>query len=141
MNDQVNKVQNQSASKKKRERRPLTASRTLLDVRGKEPGFHYCWVNEANVFAYQEAGYEHVRHPVQVGSNRIDVSQLSMDSHVVVNVGGGKKAFLMRQPDEFYEEDQQAESQKADEQLRARVGDFNKDGLTGSIDAYVTAGR
>lgn len=140
MNEDV-KVQKEIATKKKRERRPLNSSRTLLDVRGKEEGFHYAWINEDNVFAALEAGYEHVRHPVEVGSKRIDVSKMSMDSHVVLNVGRGVKSYLMRQPDEFYEEDQAREQIKADEQMLARVRDLNQDGLTGSIDVGVSVGK
>lgn len=135
------KVLKEIAPKKKRERRPLNATRTLLDVRGKEPGFHYAWINEDNVFAATEAGYEHVRHPVEVGSKRIDVSKMPTDSHVVLNVGKGVKAYLMRQPDEFFEEDQALDQVKADDQMRARLGEFNKDGLTGSIDVGVSVGK
>lgn len=141
MNEQVTKVQKDTASKKMRERRPLNTTRTLLDVRGKEPGYHYAWINEPNVYAALEAGYAHVRHPVEVGSKRIDVSLLSMDSHVVLNVGRGVKAFLMRQPDELYTEDQASEQERADEQMRARIGEFNTNGLSGDINAYATVGK
>lgn len=141
MNDQVSKVQKESTPQKKRARRPLTGTRTLLDVRGKQDGWHYAWINEDNVYAALEAEYEHVRHPVEVGSKRIDVSNLSLDSHVVINVGKGVKAFLMRQPEDLFKEDQADEQLKADEQMQARLGAFNKDGLTGSVDAHVTYGR
>lgn len=128
-------------ARKKRERVPLTRSRTLLEVRGKEEGFHYAFINEESVFAALEAGYEHVRHPVQVGTKRIDVSNLSMDSHVVINVGSGKRAFLMRQPNEFFQEDFAEEQKRADEQMQARLGQLNSDGLTGEINAYATVGK
>lgn len=135
------KVLKESAPKKKRERTPLNGSRALLEVRGKEEGYHYAFINEENVYAALLADYEHVRHPVEVGSKRIDVSKLSMDSYVVINVGKGVKAFLMRQPQEFYDADQAADQVKADEQMRARLGDFNKDGLSGSIDVGVSLGK
>jgi hypothetical protein len=140
MNDQVSKVQKESA-KVTRTRRPINGTRTLLEVRGKQDGFHYAWINEDKVDAALDADYEHVRHPVEVGTKRIDVGSMPAGSHVVVNVGRGVKAFLMRQPQEFFDADQAGEQVKADEQMQARLGEFNKDGLTGSIDAHVSYGR
>ena len=118
------------APQRKRERQPLNRSRTLLDVRGKEPGWHYAWINEDKVDAAIAADYEFVRHPVEVGYQRIDVSQMGLDSQIWKNVGKGVKAFLMRQPEEFYQEDQALEQEKADEQMRARLGEVHSGGLS-----------
>jgi hypothetical protein len=125
----------------RRERGSLSGGRSLLEVRGKEPGFHYAWINEGMVDAALDLGFEHVRHPVQVGTKRIDVSKMELGSHVVINVGASQKAFLMRQPLEFREEDEALDQQRADEQMAARIGDFNSNGLSGEIKAYATAGK
>lgn len=128
-----NKATNQTAPQKKRTRVPINGHRTILEVKGKEPGFHYAWIGENMVFAAQEAGYEHVRHPVQVGTERIDVSRMPTDSYVTRNVGGMKIAYLMRQPQEFRDEDMAEIHARIDEQERARVRDASSDGLSGQI--------
>lgn len=125
----------------KRERRPISGSNLRLEVRGKEDGFHYSWINEANVDAALDAGYEFVRHDVTVGSRKIDTTKMEFDSQIWLNVGKGVKAFLMRQPEKFYLEDQEGDQEKADEQMRARLGDINSDGLSGNIDVGVSLGR
>lgn len=119
---------------KKRVRTPINGERTILEVsaRSKEPGFHYAWIVEKNVYAAQEAGYEVVRHPVEVGNKRIDVGQIQGGT-VTMNGGQGTILHLMRQPDEFWEEDSQLPAKKATEQFNARVADINSNGLDGSI--------
>lgn len=123
------KATSEKAPEKKRTRTPINGHRTILEVKGKEPGFHYAWIGENMVYVAQEAGYEHVRHPVQVGTERIDVSQMPTTSHVTRNVGGMKIAYLMRQPQELRDEDMEFENAKIDEQERARVRDSSSDGL------------
>lgn len=125
-------VTNQIA-KARRERTPINGSRTILEVRGKEPGFHYAWINEDKVYQAIEASYEHVRHAVTVGTKRIDVSQMPTTSYVTRNVGLGQVAYLMRIPEEFHRDDMAAVEQLTKEQIQARVSDLNSDGLSGSI--------
>lgn len=129
------------AAQKRRNRTPLNGRRTLLEVRGKEPGFHYAIINEDSVYAALEGGYEHVRHPVTVGTKRIDVTAMKTESYVVVPVGGGKMGFLMRIPQDLRDEDIAMEQQLADEQMQARVGDFNSNGLSGDVRAAVSLGK
>lgn len=121
---------NQATLKAKRERAPVTGSRALLEVRGKEPGFHYAWINDDYVDARRDQGFEHVRHPVQVGSRRIDVSSQAT-AFVSRNVGKGVIAYLMRIPEDFYNEDMAAEQREVDERTAAQINNLNKDGLTG----------
>lgn len=141
MSELKQKTLKEAAPKAKRERRPLGSLVARLEVRGKEEGYHYAWINESNVDAAEEAGYAFVRHPVTIGAKRIDTTQLEMESQIWFNVGKGVKAFLMRQPQEFYDDDQDLDQVKADEQMRARVGDLNSNGLSGSIDVGVTVGK
>jgi hypothetical protein len=121
-----------NAAQKRRERLPINGHRTILEVRGKEPGFHYAWILEEEVSLRMDNGFEHVRHPVEVGHKRIDVSNMA-GSYVTRNLGGGKMGYLMRIPQEFYDEDMAAEQEIVNEQERARVRDSSSDGLTGSI--------
>lgn len=120
------------APKVKRERASITGGRSMLEVRGKEAGFHYAWINGDYVDARRDQGFEHVRHPVQVGSKRIDVSQVATD-FVSRNVGMGVIAYLMRIPEEFYNEDMAAEQREVDERTAAQIGNLSKDGLSGTV--------
>lgn len=118
---------------KKRERSSINGTRALLEVRGKEPGFHYAWINDEYVHDRQDQGFEHVRHPVQVGARRLDVSKMPSDSFVCRNVGNGVIAYLMRIPLDFYKEDMAAMQQEVDERTKAQIGNLSKDGLSGNV--------
>lgn len=118
---------------KRRERTPITGSRAIMEVRGKEEGYHYAWINDKDVPLRLDNGFEHVRHPVQVGTKRLDVGKVGTDQFVAINVGGGVIAYLMRIPQEFYDEDM-AEAQKiVDEKTAAQIGNLAKDGLSGKV--------
>lgn len=119
--------------KAKRTRIPITGRRLILEVRGKEPGYHYSWIPEDMVYVRQQSGFEHVRHPVEVGTERIDVSRMPTDSYVTRNVGGGKIAYLMRIPQEFYDQDMAEEQELVNEHERARIRENLTDGLSGTI--------
>lgn len=127
------KATSQVAQKQKRARGFINGQRLILEVKGKEPGFHYAWIGEEDVYAAQGDGFEHVRHPVQVGHERIDVSQMPTDSFVTRNVGGMKIAYLMRIPEEDYQFYMNELQEKVNEQERARVRDNLSDGLAGTI--------
>ena len=93
-----------------RVRRTPVGRRNVLTVDGKEPGFHYHVVNDTGgrIAQFQEAGYEIVASKdVRIGDKRI--GKASADgSLAVVDVGQNQKAYVMRIPDEYYEEDQAA---------------------------------
>ena len=98
------------------ERTPL-ANRSVLGVRGKEPGYVYRIVNDVGdrVSTFQEQGYEIVTDKtVSIGDRR--VGKATQDgSPVMIPVGGGVTGYLMRQKEEYYKEDQKfKESQIAD---------------------------
>lgn len=116
---------------RKRARVPLNSNTLMSDVQGKEPGFHYAWINEEDVYKFEQADYAHVRHPVVVGGKRIDVSTGPTDKFIIRPVGLGQIQFLMRLPEEFHREEMALLEAKNREQIASRVRDFNSDGLTG----------
>lgn len=89
-----------------RPKRVPVGTRHRLSVSNQEPGFIYRWVNTTDdrPGMFQAAGYELVdtsKH--KIGDPRLSVGS-SIDNSI--SVGGGTKAVLMRQRDEFYKEDQ-----------------------------------
>lgn len=125
-----NKATTEQAAKR-RERTPINGTRSLLEVRGKEPGYHYAWINDKDVPLRLDNSFEHVRHPVQVGTKRLDVGKVGTEQFVSVAVGGGVIAYLMRIPQEFYDEDMDNEQLRVDEKTAAQIGNLSKEGLSG----------
>lgn len=117
------------AIQKERTRRtPINGTRSRLSVRGKEPGYVYRIVNDTDdrIQALQEIGYEIVTDSkVSVGDKRI-ANPTQEGSPVQVSVGQGVKAYLMRQKQEWYDEDQTAKNAKNDE-LEAQMKREAKD--------------
>lgn len=84
--------------------------RNILTVKGKEPGFVYRIVNDDgdNVERLLAAGYViEDADKITVGDSRITKTH-APGTKAEVNVGKGTKAFVMKQRDEFYQEDQQS---------------------------------
>lgn len=115
-------VRQQTAQQtKKRKRIPVDGrDRNILTIEGKEPGFHYCIVNDSrrNLQEYQEAGYEFVTHPVTIGDEKVTASR-DKDGKVSKIVGTdqqGKpiRAYLMRIKQEWYNEDMEAFNKNVD---------------------------
>lgn len=112
-------------------RTPVT-ERNILSVKGREPGWHYRIVNDQGdrIQQLMDAGYELVEaDQVQVGDKRIN-STMPEGSKAQVSVGGGIKAFVMRQKQEWYDEDQAAKQARIN-QLEESIK--NVPGLTGSV--------
>ena len=97
-----------------RTKRTPLANRSVLGIKGKEPGYVYRIVNDTGdrISSFQEQGYEIVTDStITIGDRR--VGKASADgSPVQVSVGGGVDGFLMRIKDEFYKEDQDYKEQK-----------------------------
>lgn len=97
------------AAEGRTKRIPLRGKQPLA-VRGKESGFHYRIVNDRDdrIADFLDAGYEVVRDTnVSVGDKSVD--RASTEGTVKrISVGAGDKAVLMRIPDEYYNEDQNA---------------------------------
>jgi len=97
-----------------RPKRTPLANRSILGIKGKEPGYTYRIVNDIGdrVVMFEEQGYEIVSDSsVTIGDRR--VGKASADgSPVQVSVGGGTQAYLMRIPDDYHKEDQEYKEQK-----------------------------
>lgn len=99
--------------------------RQPLKVEGKLPGFHYRIVNDVDsrVEDYKAAGYEIVpASEVKIGENRVERTS-SEGSIARFSVGGGVKAVLMRQKQDWYDEDQKAKQDYVKQTEQATVED------------------
>lgn len=111
-------------------RTPVT-ERNILAVKGKEPGFVYRIANDSGNRIQQllDMGYEFVdASTVQVGDKRIN-SISPEGTNAQVSVGGGTKAYVMRQKQEWYDEDQAAKHERvnrSEETLKAALADYGK---------------
>ncbi len=105
-------------SKTERIRRSsINGTRNRLNVRGKEPGYVYRIVNDVDdrIQTFKEMGYELVTDTsVVVGDKRV-ANPSQEGSPVEVSVGQGVKAFVMRQKQEWYDEDQKAKQTQVNE--------------------------
>lgn len=98
-------------------RTPINGTRNRLNVRGKEPGYVYRIVNDIDdrIQSLKEMGYEIVTDKdVTVGDKRI-ANPTQEGSPVKVSVGQGVQAYVMRQKQEWFDEDQAAKNAKNDE--------------------------
>ena len=116
------------------ERTPLK-DRSVLGVRGKEPGYVYRIVNDSGdrVSQFMELGYEIVSDKtVSIGDRR--VGKASQDgSPVTVPVGGGVEGVLMRQKEEYYKEDQAYKESQIKDLERSMSKDAEKNDFYGKL--------
>lgn len=118
-----------------RVRRTPVGRRNVLTVTGTEPGYHYRVVNDVggNVQRFLDAGYEFVdASKVTIGDTRIGTPSAT-GSKAEAHVGGGTKAFIMRQKEEFYKEDQAAK-QAHNDAIEAATKEKALDGNYGKLD-------
>lgn len=115
-------------TKRKAVRAGVNGRRNKLTIAGKEPGFEYRIVNDDDdrVMDLQERGYEIVTHAATVGDKRVGIPKKE-GSPVQISVGGGKKAYLMRQKEEWYKEDQEAKQIEVNDLESSLKGDSNSD--------------
>lgn len=121
-----------------RKRTPINGYRNILDVSGKEPGWHYCWVETDNVPRYENADYEHVTHDVIVGERKLN-SASSIGGKVSIPGGNGMTLYLMRVLEENFNEDTEALQAEIDERESAMKNELNSknDGRYGEIEISV----
>jgi hypothetical protein len=108
-------------------RTPL-GTRNVLSFRDLDPKYTYRVINDVDdrLARAQEAGYEFVESKESLGDPK--AAQASkVGSHVSKPVGGGRVGYLMRIPNEFYEEDQKAKADKLLETERAMKPNKTKD--------------
>lgn len=123
------------AESKRTRRTPVNGTRNRLNVRGKEPGYVYRIVNDIDdrVQTFQEMGYEIVTDSnVQVGDRRV-ANPTKEGSPVQVSVGQGVKAYVMRQKQDWYDEDQAAKQVKVNELEASMKREADANGFTGSL--------
>lgn len=93
-----------------RPQRTPVGQRNILTVKGKDPSYEYRIVNDIDdrITQYKEAGYEIVSNDaVSVGDKRVNAAA-AVGSGKQISVGQGTKAYVMRIPKEWYNEDQTA---------------------------------
>ena len=116
-------------------RTPINGTRNRLSVRGKEPGYVYRIVNDIDdrIQTMKEIGYEIVTtQGITVGDNRI-ANPTQEGSPVQISVGQGIKAYVMRQKQEWFDEDQKTKQSKIDELEGSIKKDAESSGLQGKV--------
>lgn len=116
-------------------RTPINGYRDILSVEGKEEGWHYCWVNEDKVPRYEQASYEFVTHDVKIGDRKVNTAS-QLGGKVSLAVGNQLTAYLMRVPQEYYEEDMAVQQAEVDELESGMKSSLNSaaDGRYGQVD-------
>ena len=107
----------ETATRVNRPQRTPINGRNILTVTGKDPAYVYRVVNNVGdrVEQFKAAGYELVpATDVKVGERRVD-SASPEGSYAQVSVdAAGTKAFIMRIPKEWHDEDQKAKQKQVD---------------------------
>lgn len=96
---------------------PLAEQRNKLTVTNRDPNFEYRFVNDVDdrVSRFKLAGWEMApKDEHEVGDPLVDTGQATTTSIVEKAVGGRIKAFLMRIPKEWYDEDQTKKQEEVD---------------------------
>jgi hypothetical protein len=118
------------SDKTRRERTPFSANRKRLEVATKEKGFVYRWFNDQDdrIQRAQDAGYEFVKKgTTEVGDKEVGRGNTDLNSRTSTVVGRTAqsqpiRAYLMRIPEAWYQEDQEAKeatNAMVDEAIRA----------------------
>lgn len=135
MSEEKTVIKNTETKKRseRKERNSITGTRTKLSLTGEEPGFHYGWINDDFVGTAMDAGYEFVTHAIKVGNRHIDTSTMQ-GAKISRNVGGGTIAYLMRVPQEWYDEDMTLEQKEKVDASEAKIFvEINSNGLNGTL--------
>jgi len=104
-----------------RQRTPVSGTRDILTVVGKNPEFYYRFIEDkddggARIWKFKQAGYEFVNYDEVSGIGQDAVYNVeNIGSVVAVPNGSGNFMFLMKLPMEYYEEDKAAKAAAIDE--------------------------
>lgn len=124
--------ENTNSASARPKRKPVGAANRLKPTKLDQDKFSYRWVNDDadRVAMFKDAGYE----IVSAGEAGLEKARIEGGAGAdgTISVGNGTKAVLMRQPKEFYTEDQQAKQKRVDETMRA-IEKPDLDGQYGSI--------
>ena len=105
----------------KRERKPLS-SQNRIEVVGDIPGFKTRIVKDipGRIDRFLDAGWEPVgTDEVRVGTSRANVATPESDNVNYIDLGGGERGLLMKQPKEWNDEDVAIRQKQVDEQEKA----------------------
>ena len=107
----------ETATRIERPKRTPINGRNILTVSGKDPAYVYRIVNDVGdrIEMFKGAGYELVDDAdVQVGDRRVNKASAQGSKAQVTVDGIGTKAFVMRIPKEWYNEDMAAKQAQLD---------------------------
>ena len=116
---------------------PMSGSRKRMHIEADllDPDFHYAWITDQKdlIFRAQRAGYEKVLTSEIPSWGVADVDSADSSSSVVcMPVGNGFMGYYMKQPMEYYEEDQKSMNDLVDR----REGDMKKQLNSGDNGTY-----
>lgn len=122
-----------------RQRVPVSGPRDVLTVYGKDPNYYYRWVNDTGnrVQRFLRGGYEIVTDDLEVGAPRVGVPEAE-GSPLKISVGGGLNAYLMRIPQEWYNEDQKRKDEAVDATEDVIFNRTKEEGMYGDMRQYKT---
>lgn len=117
-----------------RPRRTPVGQRNRINLRDRDPNFHYRLVNvnlesdPERLQRFQDAGYEIVPSDKvgKVGDAKVDTPS-AVGAAGAISVGQGTKAVLMRIPKDWYKEDQavkQAEIDSTEQRAKKQGADY-----------------
>jgi hypothetical protein len=115
---------------------PVGGSRNITSVNNTPEGYVDRWVNDKDgrLIRFKNAGYEHV-DSASVGDSGVDGTHAEAGV-VSRDMGQGVTAYLLRQKQEFFNEDQAAKQISVDateDSIRRDVKNKLKDGHYGSV--------
>lgn len=113
-------------------RTPLGGFRNILTVENKDPNYHYAWPVDTSdrgqeIAKCLSAGYDFVRpeEKAVIGESSVFKTD-NVGSIIRVPAGQGEFHYLMKIPNEFYEDDQLRSQEKVDRTEEALVGNDRK---------------
>ena len=110
-----------------------------VEEEDKDPNFHYAWINDQKdlVPRAKRAGYEHVMLSEMPtwGSPGVDAADPA-SSMISMKVSADITAYMMKQPMEFYKEDQKAKNTLVDDRESGMKQQLNSgtDGTYGKVE-------
>lgn len=109
------RAEDKSRSDDRPERIPVSGSKDILTVKGRDDGFVYRWVNDEDdrLYRFERGGYDFVSHDASIGTRGVDTSS-GTSTVISKNMGKGVTAYLMRLPRELFDEDQKAKAKRID---------------------------
>ncbi len=112
-------VAKKSADASQRVRVPIGTNRDVTAVRTTPDGYTDRWVNDkpSRIERFKQAGYEHVES-AQVGDVGVEGTH-SENGVVSRDMGKGETAYLMRQRQDYFDEDQATKQRDIDKTVQS----------------------